>query len=104
VKASIGSRSFSNEERSLSAPRETRGVLALVSLCDALLLGSIMFFLTMFLMDGPAEPEREAAQEAKRTAPPAYDNTMFINDDGQLPTLELPRFPERPSIYEHSRL
>jgi len=63
-----------------------------------------MFFFTMFLMDGPAEPEKEADQEAERTAPPVYDNSTFINDDGQLPTLELPRFPERPPIYEHSRL
>jgi len=61
-----------------------------------------MFFLTMFLMDGPAKPDGKS--EAERTVPPAYDNTTFISDDGELPTLELPPFPERPPIYEHSRL
>lgn len=59
-----------------------------------------MFFLTMFLMDGPAEVERKVDKEA----PPAYDNSTFTNDDDQLPTLELPPFPARPPIYEHSRL
>lgn len=67
-------------------------------------LGSIMFFCTMFLMDGPAEVERKVDKDAERTAPPAYDNRTFVNDDGQLPTMELPRFPERPPMYEHSRL
>lgn len=60
-----------------------------------------MFFFTMFLMDGrPAEVERKVDKEA----PPTYDNSTFTNDDGQLPTLELPAFPARPPIYEHSRL
>ncbi|EGI65719.1 PREDICTED: uncharacterized protein LOC105145878 isoform X2 [Acromyrmex echinatior] len=63
-------------------------------------ISSIMFFFTMFLMDGPAEVERKVDKEA----PPAYDNSTFTNDDGQLPTLELPSFPARPPIYEHSRL
>ncbi|KAG5326219.1 SPNS1 protein, partial [Pseudoatta argentina] len=63
-------------------------------------ISSIMFFFTMFLMDGPAEVERKGDKEA----PPAYDNSTFTNDDGQLPTLELPSFPARPPIYEHSRL
>lgn len=72
--------------------------------------GSIMFFFTMCLMDGPAKPEaerqvnKELDMELGKTAPPAYDNSMFTNDDGQLPTLELPRFPPRPPIYENSRL
>ncbi|XP_011694814.1 PREDICTED: protein spinster homolog 2 isoform X2 [Wasmannia auropunctata] len=64
-------------------------------------ISAIMFFLTMFLMDGPAEVERKVDKEAP---PPAYDNSTFTNDDGQLPTLELPPFPARPPIYEHSRL
>jgi len=63
-----------------------------------------MFFLTMFLMDGPVEVERKIDKKTERTAPPAYDNVTFTNDDGQLPTLELPSFPARPPIYEHSRL
>ncbi|KAG5345065.1 SPNS1 protein, partial [Acromyrmex charruanus] len=63
-------------------------------------ISSIMFFFTMFLMDGPAEVERKVDKEA----PPAYDNSTFTNDDGQLPTLKLPSFPARPPIYEHSRL
>ncbi|KAL6258833.1 hypothetical protein P5V15_010779 [Pogonomyrmex californicus] len=67
-------------------------------------ISSIMFFLTMFLMDGPAEVEKKVDKEMERTSPPAYDNSTFTNDDGQLPTLELPRFPARPPIYEHSRL
>jgi len=54
----------------------------------------------MFLMDGPAEVERKVDKDA----PPAYDNSTFTNDDGQLSTLELPPFPARPPIYEHSRL
>ncbi|XP_012055845.1 PREDICTED: LOW QUALITY PROTEIN: uncharacterized protein LOC105618925 [Atta cephalotes] len=63
-------------------------------------ISSIMFFFTMFLMDGPAEVERKVDKEA----PPVYDNSTFTNDDGQLPTLELSSFPARPPIYEHSRL
>ncbi|XP_024892344.1 uncharacterized protein LOC112467778 isoform X1 [Temnothorax curvispinosus] len=63
-------------------------------------ISSIMFFLTMFLMGSPAEVERKVDKEA----PPAYDNSTFTNDDGQLPTLELPTFPARPPIYERSRL
>ncbi|KAL0134891.1 hypothetical protein PUN28_001578 [Cardiocondyla obscurior] len=63
-------------------------------------ISSIMFFFTMFLMDGSAEVERTADKEA----PPAYDNSMFTNDDGQLPAVEMPTFPARPPIYEHSRL
>lgn len=61
-----------------------------------------MFFLTMFLMDGPAETERQMDKELDKTAPPAYDNSVFTNDDGQLPAL--PPFPPRPPIYESSRL
>ncbi|XP_070163527.1 hexuronate transporter [Polyergus mexicanus] len=68
-------------------------------------ISSIMFFLTMFLMDGSAEVERKVNTEVEKTASPAYDNSTFTNDDGQqLSTLELPRFPARPPIYEHSRL
>lgn len=66
-----------------------------------------MFFLTMFLMDGPAEVKKPTDKEVERTTPPpppAYDNSMFTNDDGQLPTLELTRFPPRSPIHEHSRL
>lgn len=63
-----------------------------------------MFFLTMFLMDGSAEVERKVDREVKKTASPAYDNSTFTNDDGQLSTLELSRFPARPPLYEHSRL
>lgn len=65
-----------------------------------------MFFFTMFLMDGSAEVEKKVKKEVGMTEvdPPVYDNSTFTNDDGQLPALELPRFPERPTIYEHSRL
>lgn len=65
-----------------------------------------MFFFAMFLMDSSTEVERKVDKEVGMTGvnPPAYDNSTFTNDDGQLPTLELPRFPERPPIYEHSRL
>ncbi|XP_012232877.2 hexuronate transporter [Linepithema humile] len=61
-------------------------------------ISSILFFFTMFLMDGS---EKVGTTEVD---PPVYDNSTFTNDDGQLPTLEWPRFPERPPIYEHSRL
>lgn len=71
---------------------------------DTFSAGSIMFFFTMFLMDGPAETERQVDKKMENTAPPAYDNSMFTNDDGQMPTLELPQFPARPPIYENSRL
>ncbi|XP_014480060.1 PREDICTED: D-xylose-proton symporter [Dinoponera quadriceps] len=71
-------------------------------------ISSIIFFFTIFLMDEPAEAERQVDRELdtelNKTAPPAYDNTMFTNDDGQVPTLELPPFPSRPPIYEISRL
>ncbi|XP_032671900.1 D-xylose transporter [Odontomachus brunneus] len=67
-------------------------------------ISSIMFFFTMFLMDGPVEAEQQVDRVFDKTAPPAYDNSMFTNDDGQMPTLELPRFPSRPPIYESSRL
>lgn len=67
-------------------------------------ISSIMFFLTMFLMDGSAEVESKVDREVKKTVSPAYDNSTFTNDDGQLSTLELPRFPARSPLYEHSRL
>lgn len=71
---------------------------------DALFVGCIMFFFTMFLMDGGStEVKEEANGEVAKTASLTYDNSTFTNDDGQSP-LELPRFPERPPIYEHSRL
>ncbi|XP_020294303.1 uncharacterized protein LOC109859955 [Pseudomyrmex gracilis] len=60
-------------------------------------ISSIIFFLTMFLMDGPAEVETS-------NQPPAYDNSTFTNDDGQLPTFVLSQFPAQPPLYEHSRL
>lgn len=60
-----------------------------------------MFFLTMFLMDGPAEKRTDKEMDAP---PPAYDNSTFVNDNGQPATLELPRFPPRPPMYESSRL
>lgn len=71
---------------------------------NTLFVGSIMFFFTMFLMDGSAEVERKVDREVKKTVSPAYDNSTFTNDDGQLSTLELPRFPARSPLYEHSRL
>jgi len=69
---------------------------------NVLFVGSIMFFFTMFLMDGSAEV-RETDREVANTTSSAYDNSTFTNDDGQS-TLELSRFPVRPPIYEHSRL
>lgn len=70
---------------------------------DALFAGSIMFFFTMFLMDGSAEVKKKVEEEVKKTVSSAYDNSTFTNDEGQS-TLELSRFPARPPIYEHSRL
>ncbi|GAB1870091.1 Hexuronate transporter [Camponotus japonicus] len=54
-------------------------------------ISSIMFFFTMFLMDGSAEV-RETNREVANTTSSAYDNSTFTNDDGRS-TLELSRFP-----------
>lgn len=71
---------------------------------NVLFVGSIMFFFTMFLMDGSAEVKKTDREvEVAKTTSSAYDNSTFTNDDGQS-TLELSRFPVRPPIYEHSRL
>lgn len=70
---------------------------------NVLFVGSIMFFFTMFLMDGSAEVKKTADREMANTTSSAYDNSTFTNDDDQS-TLELPRFPARPPVYEHSRL
>ncbi|KAG7205141.1 hypothetical protein KM043_005510 [Ampulex compressa] len=61
-------------------------------------ISSIMFFLTMFLMDGPVVQKEIPKIET------GYDNRTFANDDGNLPTLELPRIYPRPPSYENSKL
>lgn len=60
-----------------------------------------MFFLTMFLMDGAAKEEPKTEINNKF----GYDNNIFINDDGRVSTLELPRLHPPPSHrFENSKL
>lgn len=62
-----------------------------------------MFFLTMFLMDGAKKEESKT--EISRKPEFGYDNNTFANDEGRVPTLELPRlYPPPPHRFENSRL
>ncbi|XP_033297208.1 D-galactonate transporter isoform X2 [Bombus vosnesenskii] len=66
-------------------------------------ISSIMFFLTMFLMDGAKKEESKT--EISRKPEFGYDNNTFTNDEGRVPTLELPRlYPPPPHRFENSRL
>lgn len=67
-------------------------------------ISSIMFFLTMFLMDGAPKAE-PARSDITRKPELGYDNTTFSHDEGNVPTLELPRlYPQPPYRVENSRL
>lgn len=65
-------------------------------------ISSILFFLTMFLMDGPKK-ETQTAISAKPES--GFDNSTYTHDDGNIPTIELPRlYPQAPHRFENSRL
>nr|XP_003700242.1 PREDICTED: uncharacterized protein LOC100883649 [Megachile rotundata]XP_012153732.1 PREDICTED: uncharacterized protein LOC100883649 [Megachile rotundata]XP_012153733.1 PREDICTED: uncharacterized protein LOC100883649 [Megachile rotundata]XP_012153734.1 PREDICTED: uncharacterized protein LOC100883649 [Megachile rotundata] len=68
-------------------------------------ISSIMFFLTMFLMEG-AKGESKNTESVINAKPEfGYDNTTFTTDDGRVPTIELPRlYPPPPHRFENSRL
>ncbi|XP_014236282.1 uncharacterized protein LOC106658713 isoform X2 [Trichogramma pretiosum] len=55
------------------------------------LISSIMFFLTMFLMPGGPAPKSSTNNVE------AHDNSSFVNDQGKVSTLELPRLTGRTS-------
>lgn len=57
-----------------------------------------MFFITIFLMDGPKK-------KAPDTSGEGHDNRNYIDDEGKMSTLEMPRLPSRTSVgYDNSRL
>ncbi|XP_043250683.1 D-galactonate transporter [Colletes gigas] len=65
-------------------------------------LSSIMFFFTMFLMDGAKQKTKNIAITKPELG---YDNDTFTNDDGTAPPIQLPHlYPQPPYRYEHSRL
>ncbi|XP_047343477.1 probable glucarate transporter isoform X1 [Vespa velutina] len=63
-------------------------------------ISSIMFLLTMFLMDGPVKQTKNIEDQTR------YDNSTFVNDEDQhvSSTIELPRLSIRPPYYENSQL
>ncbi|XP_026674694.1 uncharacterized protein LOC108631515 isoform X1 [Ceratina calcarata] len=72
-------------------------------------ISSIMFFFTMFLMDGGAGAKQKVQKPTKdeihRKPEFGYDNDTFTNDEGRIPTLELPRlYPSPPHRAQNSRL
>lgn len=57
-----------------------------------------MFFLTIFLMEGPKKKPVAAPGDG-------VDNRNYVDDEGKMSTLEMPRLPSRTSIaYDNSRL
>lgn len=75
----------------------------LMCVCVSLsyLSGSIMFLLTMFLMDGPVKQTKNIEDQT------GYDNCTFTNDEDHQrvsSTMELPRLSIRPPCYENSQL
>ncbi|CAD1472241.1 unnamed protein product, partial [Heterotrigona itama] len=64
-------------------------------------LSSILFFSTMFLMDGAVK--EEAKPDISKIPESGYDNSTFTTDEGRVPTLELPRlYPSAPRRFENS--
>lgn len=54
-------------------------------------------------MDGAKKEESKT--EISRKPEFGYDNNTFTNDEGRVPTLELPRlYPPPPHRFENSRL
>lgn len=58
----------------------------------------------MFFMDGAVKEQPKP--EISKIPESGYDNTTFTNDEGRVPTLELPRLypPPPPHRFENSRL
>ncbi|XP_076665116.1 hexuronate transporter [Andrena cerasifolii] len=68
-------------------------------------ISSLIFFLTMFLMDGAKEEPKNVASSISAKPESGYDNNTFTTDDGNIPPLELPRlYPQPPHRFENSRL
>ncbi|KAF3427386.1 hypothetical protein E2986_08014, partial [Frieseomelitta varia] len=67
-------------------------------------LSSILFFSTMFFMDGAVKEQPKP--EISKIPESGYDNSTFTNDEGRVSTLELPRLypPPPPHRFENSRL
>ncbi|XP_011497607.1 PREDICTED: uncharacterized protein LOC105361981 [Ceratosolen solmsi marchali] len=62
-------------------------------------ISSLMFLMTMFLMDGPKKDGNSSADTE------GHDNRNYIDDEGKASTLELPRLPARTSFsYDNSNL
>lgn len=59
----------------------------------------------MFLMEG-GKKEAKTSETVINAKPEfGYDNNTFTNDEGHVPTIELPRlYPPPPHRFENSRL